>query len=107
MINTVARFVVRVSDGLFIGCCYKQQLGTLKPNTVYEIRDVMGVLSIVELGQGIGGGPAEENCYANKITDITPFHWAQDIGDIIATQQNHILLTEKEYIQLLKNQKSV
>lgn len=99
MINTVARFVTRLQgegDGLFIGSLLKSGQGVLKPNTVYEIRDVMGVLTIVEVGQGVGAG--SDNCVSNMMSEgKTPFHWACEIGHIIGCYGKIMFLTYEEY----------
>lgn len=99
MINTVARFVTRLQgegDGLFIGSLLKSGQGVLKPNTVYEIRDVMGALTIVEIGQGIGAG--SDNCVSNMMAEgKTPFHWGSDIGHTLVCFGKIMFLTYEEY----------
>ena len=45
-----------------------------KPNTVYEIREVLGTLTIFEIGRGVGLGP--DNGVSGKINEHgRPFHW--------------------------------
>lgn len=107
--KTVARMITRLQgegDGLFIGALLKEGKGVLKPNTVYEIREVMGVLQIVEIGQGCGAG--DDNCASNKMADgKTSFHWAQDIGNIIACHGKHMFLTLKEYLSLYNSKEEI
>lgn len=95
----VARFITRLQgedDGLFIGSLFKNGKDLFKPNTVYEIRDVLGTLTIVEVGQGVGAG--SDNCVSTKITHQTPFHWAQHIGEILDYHGKVMFLTMKEYL---------
>lgn len=103
--ETIARFVTRfqgAGDGLFIGALFKAGEGKLKPNTIYEIRDVLGTLTIVEVGQATGAG--SDNCVSDKMSEgKAPFHWAQDIGNIIACHGKHMFLTMKEYTELVKS----
>ncbi len=99
MITSVARFVTRLQgegDGLFIGSLLASSKGFLKPNTVYEIRDVFGTLTIVEVGQGVGAGP--DNCVSNMMNEgKTPFHWGSDIGHTIECFGKIMFLTYEEY----------
>ena len=99
MINTVARFVTRLQgkgDGLFVGTLLKSGQGVFKPNTVYEIHDVMGVLTIVEIGQGVGAG--QDNCVSNMMSEgKTPFHWGSDIGHTLNCFSKIMFLTYEEY----------
>lgn len=99
MISTAARFVTRMQgegDGLFVGTLFKSAQGVLKPNTVYEIRDVMGTLTVVEIGQGVGAG--QDNCVSNMMSEgKTPFHWGSDIGHTLARHGGIMFLTYEEY----------
>ena len=99
MINAVARFVTRMQgegDGLFIGSLFKSGKGALKPNTVYEIRDIMGTLTIVEIGQGVGAG--SDNCVSDMMSEgKTPFHWGVSIENILGSHGKTMFLTYEEY----------
>jgi len=99
MIKPVARFVTRLQgegDGLFVGSLFASAKGVLKPNTVYEIRDVMGTLTIVEVGQGVGAG--QDNCVSNMMSEgKTPFHWGSDIGHTLDCFGKIMFLTYEEY----------
>jgi len=105
--KTVARFVTRMQgedDGLFIGAVFHAGKDSFKPNTVYEIRDVFGALTIVEVGQGVGAG--SDNCISDMMSEgMNPFHWAQDIGNIIACHGKAMFLTMKEYISYVNEQR--
>lgn len=97
--KTVGRFVTRMQgegDGLFVGTLLKGGVGTFKPNTIYEIREVLDELQIVEIGQGIGAG--SDNCVSNMMSEgKTLFHWGQDIGNIIDCHGRLMFLTYEEY----------
>ena len=97
--KTVGRFVTRMQgagDGLFVGTLLKDGVGTFKPNTIYEIREVLGELQIAEIGQGVGAG--SDNCVSNMMSEgKNPFHWGQDIGNIIDCFGKIMFLTYEEY----------
>jgi hypothetical protein len=96
--KTIARLLTRFQgegDGLFIGALFKAGEGVLKPNTIYEIKDIMGVLTIVEAGRATGAG--HENCSGTKCNDNgIQFHWSTSIANVIDHGAS-IFLTEEEY----------
>lgn len=100
VITPIARFTTRLQgegDGLFVGAVFRQGKDIFKPNTVYEIVDVMGDLTIREVGMASGAG--EDNCVSNSMHEHkTFFHWAEDIGNIIAHNGKELFLTLKERI---------
>jgi hypothetical protein len=97
--KTVARIVTRLqgeNDGLFIGSLFKDGKGILKPNTIYELKEVLGTIELVEVGQACGGGP--NNCKNDMMSSgEIMFHWGQDIGNIIGTKGPLMFLTLEEY----------
>lgn len=101
MITTVARIVTRLQgegDGLFVGALFKNGRKHFKPNTIYEIRDIMGVLTIVEVGRATGAGP--DNCISTKLHDKgTQFSWCSNIGSVIDHGES-IFLTSDEYSEM-------
>jgi hypothetical protein len=105
--KNVARFITRFQgegDGLFIGTLMKGAEGVFKPNTVYEIQEVFGELTISEVGQGIGAGP--DNCVSNAMSEgKNPFHWATPIGTVIEEHGSFIFLTHKEYSAYVEEQR--
>jgi hypothetical protein len=107
MFTPVARFVTRMQgtdDGLFIGAMFNGADKYFKPNTVYEIKEVLGTLTIIEVGQGCGAGP--DNCVTRVMSEgKTPFHWAEDIGNIIACQGKTLFLTLREYLAMVRRQR--
>jgi hypothetical protein len=95
--KTVARILTRLQgegDGLFVGALFKGGTEFFKPNTIYEIRECLGELRIVEVGQAAGAGP--NNCASGYNRDNgTQFSWAEDIGNVLA-KGGRIFLTREE-----------
>lgn len=92
--KTIARLVTRLQgegDGLMIGATLNDH-NFFKPNTVYEIRDIMGQHVIVEVGQGV---MAQEN---ETVAD-SPVrqHWGTEIGYLIGAVGGKMFLTRKEF----------
>lgn len=102
--KTVARIVTRLQgegDGLFLGALFKGGDDYFKPNTIYEIKDVLGTLTIVEVGRATGAGP--NNCSSTKLGHKkTQFSWCSDIGHVMFYGAS-IFLTEEEYLGSLNN----
>jgi hypothetical protein len=101
--KTIARFITRLQgegDGLFIGSLFHSGKDFLKPNTVYEIVDVLGQLTIKEVGQGTGAG--HDNCVSRNLghKDVQ-FSWASDIRHVLDIGKS-FLLTVDEYRELNK-----
>lgn len=107
--KTVARILTRLQgegdgneDGLFIGVLFKGGLDYFKPNTIYEIKETLGALTVVEVGRATGAGP--NNCSSRNLDySKVQFHWSSDIGHVIGHGAG-IFLTEKEHIALKKEQ---
>jgi len=86
-VNNVARFVTRPSQpgnneckpDIFVGVCVKNQ-SSLKPNTVYEIKECFGELIIKEVG---------ESCIDEDV-------WSWSIGVIMKSYGNKMVLTKDE-----------
>lgn len=93
----VARFVTRLQgegDGLFVGSVTNDH--PFKPNTVYEIVDVLGELVIREVGMAAGSGP--DNCAGENFRENgTMFSWGSEIGYIMSCYGNRVLLSLEEY----------
>jgi len=106
--KTVARILTRLQgdgDGLFVGVLMGGELDYFKPNTIYEIKDVLGALTIVEAGRATGAGP--NNCSSKNLDySKTQFHWGSEIGHVI-DHGKEIFLTEKEYFDLIEGQKKL
>jgi hypothetical protein len=102
--KTVARFVTRLQgkgDGLFFGSLYNAGVEYFKPNTIYEIKEVLGQLIISEIGQATGAGP--DNCSSRYLNDPrVQFSWSYDIGEVISMGKN-ALLTETEHLAYINS----
>lgn len=99
MNKPIARFVTRLQgkgDGLFIGALMNE--GAFKPNTVYEIVDILGVHTIREVGMAIGAGC--DNCISNSMVhpDVV-FHWGSEIGYILESYGKAVFLSLDEWKQ--------
>lgn len=106
--RTVARILTRFQgegDGLFIGVLFKGGLDYFKPNTIYEIKEILGALTIVEVGRATGAGP--NNCSSRNLDySKVQFSWSSEIGHVIDHGAG-IFLTEKEHIALKKEQDEI
>lgn len=52
--RTVARIITRMTDekdGLFLGVTLKGNSDLFEPNSVYELREIMGEISLVKVGE--------------------------------------------------------
>ena len=98
----VARFVTRLQgkgDGLFIGALMGE--GAFKPNTIYEIHEVLGEHVIKEVGMACGAGP--DNCVTDRMVDgEAMFHWGFEIGYVLDMHGRNMFLTLAEYKDMLK-----
>ena len=101
--KTVARFATRLqedSDGLFLGALFRGGREHFKPNTIYEIQDILGVLTIVEKGMACGAGV--DNCASKKPYDNgTTFSWLSNIESVL-DNGNKFLLTLEENNNLVE-----
>lgn len=95
--KTLARFVVRPTmDGrgdMILGVMFKEQIpDVLAPNRVYEIREVMGVATLVDVGpSAIGDQP--------KDSLIPGVSWWSPAGDIPELSGGQFILTRDEITQ--------
>lgn len=86
MIKPIARLVFRGSDkkdGLILGVSLKGHK-FFKPNTVYELREVLGEITIKEVGKSWLGANGRKE-------------WARTIGDIVEIHGRKTYLTREEY----------
>lgn len=95
--KTIARFITRPNSpkkdaqvDLIVGACFSSQTD-LKPGKVYEIREIMGELQIVEVGDSVVSFKKKDN--------ITGCNWYWSIHDIMAHLGKYLWLTRKEYQQ--------
>lgn len=86
----IARFATRHLDGqpgatdLFLGLMLKSACSALKPDWVYEIREVLGELMIVPIG------PCAD-----------PTAWNHEIGDIVVNYKESVFCTSSEVARTL------
>jgi hypothetical protein len=96
--KTVARILTRLqgdTDGLFVGSLFKGGRDYFKPNTIYEIVDILGVLTIKEVGRATGAG--QDNCSSSKLDySKVQFTWNTNIGHVFDCGSS-MFLTEKEW----------
>jgi hypothetical protein len=94
-LKDLGRFVIRPrADGkgdLILGALAQSQGSHLKPGVVYEFREILDSLLIVEIGSAAIAREREKNF---------PVSWANDINTILETGKYH-LLTKGEYTALL------
>lgn len=89
----IARLVIRDSGpadttGLFVGALFKNQK-RLKPGRVYEIVEIMGEITIREVGPSIVGTTIKNS--------LVPATWSHAIGTILDTVGKYLLLSRAEY----------
>ncbi|MBW4460525.1 MAG: hypothetical protein KME47_09830 [Nodosilinea sp. WJT8-NPBG4] len=86
--KSVARFTIRPNgdkDDLILGGVSRDS--PLKSGRIYEIREILGVLTIVDLG------PSEIKIKRNR----TGASWNCDINGIITNGLNYALMTEQDF----------
>ena len=94
MFKTIARFTTRPSatgstkPDLGLICCFKNN-DVIKANHVYEIKEIMGELMIVDLGEGAMLGETPKKRYGLP-------SWSQDISSILDMGGGRIILTKAE-----------
>lgn len=81
------RFVLRPSDGLVIGLCFKGH--GLKTGHVYEVEEVLGELMVREVGP---------SCVPKKGNPS----WQSEIGVMVDLMEREFILTKEEFARLLK-----
>lgn len=89
--NLQARFVTRCDGTIFIGTLSKNSL--LKPDIVYEIRDILDTLTIKEIGTSIIPSSTKDKT-KGKIEEPT---WGSSIGHIMESLGKYLFLSTKEY----------
>ena len=101
--KSLARFAIRPADDTYqkgdmiIGALFKEQDATLlKPNHVYEIQEIMGVLTLVDMGESaMGMYPVEAKTCSPAKGWVTP-GWCSEIGHLLSVGQGNHLITRDE-----------
>jgi hypothetical protein len=96
LIKPVGRFIHRgcdEKDGLLLGAAF---IGNpFKPNTVYEIVDVLGELTVREVGQSFIRGTDEPR---HGLVGET---WGSSVEQLMTEHGPALILTREEYAQIL------
>lgn len=106
--NTIGRLVTRPANDektqtdIFVGVLSKSQT-FLKPDTVYEIQEILGQLIIKEVGPSILPMDMQDKT-PNKVHSYG-YMWCNKIGDIMESAGKHMVLTIKEYKSFKRNKK--
>lgn len=91
----VARIVMRGSDptdGLGLIALFQGGQESLKPNTVYDVRDYAGVLTIVEVGPSV---------MSSEVARGSLLNWECDVTSIL-NEGKYVFLTEAEFRELIE-----
>lgn len=89
----IARIVVRDNGpkqppGLFVGSLFKNQR-FFKPGRVYEVEDIMGEITIRDVGPSIMGTTPKNS--------LVPSNWNHAIGLILDVVGKYLFLSRAEY----------
>lgn len=96
----IARFVVNSDGGMLIGAISKNQT-LLKPDTVYQIDNYLGEMVISEVGQSIIPVNNHDETEGKTFEFGT---WGSRIDHIIECAGNNILISIKEYTELIERE---
>lgn len=102
--KALARFAIRPADDgykqgdLILGAMFREQDGNLlKPNHVYEIREVLGVLTIVDMGQSAMGMYPAYATTTSPLKGMVPHAgWCSEVGYVLSVGQGMHLVTRNE-----------
>jgi hypothetical protein len=102
--RTLARFAIRPADDtyakgdLILGAMFREQdTNLLKPNHVYEIREILGVLTLVEVGESaMGMYPAEAHINSSLRGMVSHAGWCSEVGYVLSAGGGQHLVTRSE-----------
>lgn len=85
---TVARFTVRPTKGgrgdLILGAMFKHQGDTIKPGRIYELREILETIVLVDIGPAaISDDP--KTSYTREVS------WGNDVNYILDMGSGHLL----------------
>jgi hypothetical protein len=90
--KTLARFVIRPAKGkrgdLILGLMFKDQSPELRPDRIYEIRDILGALTIVDVG--------ESAIKTHGKNSVIQESWGWSVNDILNQSAGRFILTKAE-----------
>ena len=94
----IARIVTRMQgegDGLMLGSTFAGQ-DFFKPNTIYEIGKVCGVVTIKEVGKACGfeagDDPAQRHSFLKRL-----FNWAEEVQVLLVARGPRLFMTREEF----------
>jgi hypothetical protein len=98
--EVLGRFVIRPKgDGkgdLILGALTTAQGEFLKPGVIYQFKEILGTLMVVELGPAAIGDKVVPD---KPVTRLMPVSWMSDVGIILNCGNRH-LLTKSELISM-------
>lgn len=102
--KTLARFAIRPADNklekgdLILGAMQEDYVtNLLKPNHVYEIREVDGVLTIADMGESaMGMYPVEARVDSTLRGQVSRVGWFNEIGYLLSVGDGQHLITREE-----------
>ena len=102
--KALARFAIRPADDgytqgdLILGAMFREQdTSLLKPNHVYEIREVLGVLTLVDMGESAMGTYPANATTTSPLKGMVPHTgWCSEVGYILEVSQGAHLVTRDE-----------
>ncbi len=102
--KTLARFAIRPADNklekgdLILGAmCEEHATNLLKPNHVYEIREIDGVLTLADMGESaMGMYPVEARLDSPLRGQVSRAGWFNEIGYMLSVGDGRHLVTREE-----------
>jgi hypothetical protein len=101
--QALARFAIRPADDgytsgdLILGAMFRDQSsGLLNPNHVYEVREVLGVLTLVEVGESAMGMYPPESTAKGKSKGLVGPGWCSEVGHLLDVSCGRHLVTCEE-----------
>lgn len=99
--NPIARFVTRPTgrgtSDIILGAFMKGDQGMFKPNTIYELYELLGTIQIREVGPSL----VAEGKVSDSPIRVT---WAQQYQDVGIQAGKYLLISQDEYEHLQRNQ---
>ena len=101
--KTLARFAIRPADNgytrgdLILGAMFKEQdTDLLKPNHVYEIREILGVLTLVDMGESAMGMYPPQAQLDSPLRGLVSPGWCSEVGYVLGAGGGQHLVTRSE-----------
>ena len=97
-----ARFVTRpIGDGasdLILGAFLRNGQKALKPNTIYQMGEFLGEITVTEVGPSL----VSEGAVADSPIRVT---WCQSYEYVAVQAGQYLLISQKEYEMILQRRK--